>query len=445
MKENNNNDYPKVLVISHNPFSTKQNNGKTLSAFFEGWPKDKIAQLFLTLDEIDTTICENYFRISDVDVFKNVINKNRISGKKIDIGDLNNVNKDKEKEAKGKIYSIARDLTRRKNIFIWWLRTLMWKKSKPWKSIEFINWLKEFSPDIVFFQSSNFYTIFNMVQDIVEMTNSNLYIETTDDYVTPRFTLNILTYIKDKKMEKYYKKLVDKSECVFAIGEKMAQEYKNRFGGNYEIAMNSIDVNSKVKEYLSDSNSRVLTYAGNLGLNRWKILYKLGKILNKLNTENSIQSKLIICSLNVPSKKVMKKFKRIDCIEYKGALNSKQLVELRNNSDVLVHVEAFDKKNKKITRLSISTKIPEYMLSKRCILAIGPSDVASIDYINSNEIGMVITNNNKEIWVENLKSVLYNDEIRYSYIDRAYKLALKNHMYGNNKKKVQMKIINKEK
>ncbi|MGN1301784.1 MAG: hypothetical protein ACI4U9_04620, partial [Clostridia bacterium] len=70
-------EYPRVLVIAHNPFSDTQNNGKTLSAFFDGWPKDKIAQIYLTPDKPDYTICENFFRITDLEVLKNFIKKEK--------------------------------------------------------------------------------------------------------------------------------------------------------------------------------------------------------------------------------------------------------------------------------------------------------------------------------------------------------------------------------
>lgn len=435
-------NYPKVLVISHNPFSKKQNNGKTLSAFFEGWPKDKIAQLFLTLDEIDTDICNNFYRISDIDVLKFILHKNAKIGKQVDCNNIEIVNEEKGKESKNRFYVIVRNLARRKSLIIWWLRTIAWKMAKPWKREEFNNWLMRFQPDIIFFQSSSFYPIYNMVEYIMEKTQSKLYIETTDDYVTPTFTLNIFEFFQGKKMEKEYKKLVNKSECIFAIGDKMAKEYQRRFNGKYKIAMNSIQIDDKVIDY--NINSRedcIFTYAGNLGLKRWKILYNLGKVLDELNEENHTRNKLIICSLNNPKKKVIKRFESINAIEFKGALNSEELVELRNKTDILVHVESFDKKNKKITRLSVSTKIPEYILSKRCILSIGPKDIASIEYIKDNNLGMVISNRRAKRWKNDIAKIINDKKLRMEYIEKAYYKAKQNHMYDKNKEKVQAELL----
>src|SRR5438105_6694032 len=39
--------YPTVLVVAHNPFTWSLSNGTTLSSLFRGWPKDRLAQVFI--------------------------------------------------------------------------------------------------------------------------------------------------------------------------------------------------------------------------------------------------------------------------------------------------------------------------------------------------------------------------------------------------------------
>lgn len=432
--------FPRVLIISHNPFSEKHSNGKTLSSFFKGWPKDKIAQLFLTFSGIDADICSNFFQISDSMVLKAFYHNNTKIGRILKEKDVERINKEANELGKNE-KKLKANIFKKKTIFKWWARTILWKKMQVWKKKEVKEWIEEFNPDIIFFQTSDFYPIYDMVKYIKEQTKAKLYIETTDDYVTPSFSLNPLIIIKEKKMENAYRSLVNEAECVFAIGGKMAKEYQQRFGGNYRIAMNSIEINNKVKDYRGDMEQCIFTYAGNLGLNRWKILCNLGKTIEELNMINNMNNKLIICSLNQPSSKIMKEFNSINSIEYRGALNSEELIELRNHSDVLVHVESFDKKYKKITRLSISTKIPEYMLSKRCILAIGPKDVASIEYIESSNCGVVITDKNRNSWKEYIGKIIDDEELRKKYIKQAYNKAKENHRYDINKNKVQKELL----
>ena len=63
----------KILVISHNPFSKKQNNGKVLESFLYGINKNDIAQIYLHGNYIDYDFCDNYFKFSDVEVLKKII------------------------------------------------------------------------------------------------------------------------------------------------------------------------------------------------------------------------------------------------------------------------------------------------------------------------------------------------------------------------------------
>lgn len=434
-------EYPKVLVISHNPFSNMHNNGKTLESFFIGWPKNKLAQLYITPIEPDFSICDNYYRITDIEVLKQFFRKKNEAGNII----KNNSNSEQIKNNihKSQKGGFLKKLFAKRIPILYCIKNAIWNNVKPWNNKNVDDWIKKFKPDIIFFQSSNANSILNMVDKLCYKYSATLFMETTDDYVTKRFSFDPFYHININKTIKLYKILVNKSKCIFPIGDMMGKEYKERFGGNYITAMNSININDKVIPYQNINNKEILlTYAGNLGLNRWKSLYKLGKMLKKIDEKYQIKAKLRIYSMTELNKRALKKLNIFNYMEFKGSVNQKELIDIRNNSDILVHVESFDKKNIYITRLSISTKIPEYMLSKRCILAIGPSNIASIDYIMSNNMGAVISKNDNILWEETIKEILINRELRNQYIINAYKKALENHNYELNKSKIQNELLN---
>jgi hypothetical protein len=66
---------------------------------------------------------------------------------------------------------------------------------------------------------------------------------------------------------------------------------------------------------------------------------------------------------------------------YMGSLSKDELNEVIREADVLVHVESFDRNSIESTRLSVSTKIPEYLAMGRPVLAVGPPDVASMEFL----------------------------------------------------------------
>ena len=59
-----------------------------------------------------------------------------------------------------------------------------------------------------------------------------------------------------------------------------------------------------------------------------------------------------------------------------------QLKVRLNSCDYPVFVESFDKKQVEKTRLSFSTKIPEYLSLRKPIIAIGPRGIGSMDCLS---------------------------------------------------------------
>ena len=49
--------FKRILIISMNPLSDIYNNGKTLTSFFEGYPRTHIAQLFFSSEQPQMRIC----------------------------------------------------------------------------------------------------------------------------------------------------------------------------------------------------------------------------------------------------------------------------------------------------------------------------------------------------------------------------------------------------
>ena len=70
-------------------------------------------------------------------------------------------------------------------------------------------------------------------------------------------------------------------------------------------------------------------------------------------------------------------------------VSQSEVIDLQNNADVLIHAEAFDRYNKSLVRCAISTKIMDYLSVGRCILAIGPSDISSIEYLSDYDLALI--------------------------------------------------------
>ena len=266
--------YPKILVISHNPFSKTQNNGKTLAAFFKDWPSNKLAQLFLTLDRIDTDVCDSFYRISDVEVLKAWVKHNNNYGNEINKDTVESFNDDKTTMHQNKLYILVRNLFQKRLPLSMIFRSFVWNRVKPWKNDKLNRWIEQEKPELIFFQSSNVYAIYDMVYYISKRYNIPIIMETTDDYVTYSFSLNPFKYLNIYLLRKKYKKLDLKCNC-----------FKNNTC-KVGFPVNSLE---KYIEKLNELNYSYIVYDINKEKN------ELVEICSKIGKQNKETNKNINC------------------------------------------------------------------------------------------------------------------------------------------------------
>jgi len=412
---------PRVLVVAYNPFSDTQSNGKTLTAFFKFWDPDKLAQLYLTTDVPDFSLCKKFFQINDFDVFKRLFNK-KIQGREIRYSDLSGLRITKQRVTNNPVLKIMRQ-----NIspLMRFLRQLMWQIA-GYKTNALIKFIDDFDPQVIFFVSSNGVFPFYLTKWICERKKIPLITQTTDDYVTGNFTLNPLYWIHLIRLKRAFQWACLYSTRIIAIGDKMAHEYRSRFGGNYFVAMNSSE-RLCLPRYRPSNETIKFIYAGNLGLDRWKVLALIADSLAELYDEEGLKGELSVYSLIDPGRHARSALNKSPYSFFKGALNTEELIKVKVDADVLVHVEAFDRKNRHITRLSVSTKIPEYLASGRCIFAVGPSDVASMEYLADNDLGILSISGDKQDVKRATREVMINGHKRMYYAQKGLDFARKRH------------------
>ncbi len=429
---------PKILIVSHNPLSDTQSNGKTITSLLSFCPKESLAQLYFTMDTPDFTICDRFFRISDLDILKNFFMIKK------DVGTV--ITKEYSKKIKGEkehlhhnfFYSFIRKLFVSKISIMTTLRDYIWKNSEYY-SKSFEKWLEEINPDIIFFQSSNCCFAFEFVYEICKKKNIKVIMQTTDDYLSYKkfglfFNLNVY------KLRKCYQKLNQETILILPISKKMELYYQKHFPNQYYVAMNSVVPMEEITFTPFKNNIKIL-YAGNLGLNRFQVLHLLAKAIDSLNRKDIF---IEIYSIEKPNQKVIDQLNFFDCCRYCGSLDKNALLKKRAESDILLHVESFDKKNRHLTQYSISTKIPELMNSNKPILAIGPKEVASIEYLKDCRCAYIIDSNRLEEITKQIKKFLSISNFQ-EYLVNAHHAVAENHDIKKVQSFVRKVISNYEK
>lgn len=400
----------KILVISHNSFSKSSNNGKTLESMFSWVSRENIAQLFFSENEFpDHTFCSNYYKITDIDILKTYLG---IESSKAVI-DQNYFQKDSHKKQNSKaklLFNTLKTVFKRNKVF----RDKLWRGNR-WKNPRLMNWVNNFNPDLIFYLGGDFKFSHQIATNLSESLNIPLVVYFTDDYIIYPKVVGILEKSNHKRLIETYQRTISKAEVSFAIGEKMAKEYSEYFGQTFYPIMNSVHVLPYQKK--EESQTIIISYFGGLHLNRDNAILRLGKLLELKDVELRIYSNSEISS------KLLNQFKLAN-IKYMGPVFGEDLKNAILSSNYLLHVESDDPFIKSITKLSISTKIPEYISFGRTVIGFGPPDLASMEFLKEYNIGYYLNIEDDDFKLKkDLANIINDKELSTNLAVNGYNFA----------------------
>lgn len=419
----------KILVVSHNSFSKFYNNGKTLESIFADFAKEELAQVYFTENmNPDFEFCNDYFKITDIGVLKSLFKLKRDCGEVLSPNFEDNFDGNNVKSSRGsKLFRFAKSNIDHFVLF----RDILWSFNS-WKSRTFLQWIEKIKPDLVFYVGGNFGFSHKISLFISKKYNIPFVTYFTDDYLIYPKSKNILDLIQKKRIKSFYHKTIKNSAMNFTIGESMTKEYSRYFKKDFFSIMNSV----KKLEYIpyNENHEIVFSYFGGLHLNRWKMLVKIAHSLPKQS--------LNIYTIDQPSVEILTEFKNANII-FKGPIKGIELQNAILDSDVLLHVESDDVYNMFLTRLSVSTKIPEYLMSGRLVVGFGPPAVASMKLLSDNKIGIVLSSSlsQEELTMELVK-ITSDFELRKKMGLQGYNFAVNNFDNIEVAKNFKMKIQN---
>ncbi|MBW7869213.1 MAG: hypothetical protein H3C31_12930 [Brumimicrobium sp.] len=393
----------KVLIISNNSLSVSSNNGKTLNSIFSFFEQHEVCQLYFHSGEEPTsTVCRSFFRLSLKDSILNWIKPTEKRAVLPNTKNLCHSRPVKEKLIPANnsiIYPI---------LMIW--RDLLWSFSR-WYSSNLMEWLSIEKPTIVFFLAGNTGFTHTIAVKISRVLEIPLAIYFTDDYLLFPIKRNIIDTVFHYHLEKKYQRSLSISTMRFTIGEYMADEYSRYFNKTFTPIMNCVEVEEGRAPLANTKKSIKIVYFGGLHLGRADMILRFAIVLSSISKKYFIDVSLSIYSSSHISDSVKRMFE-INNINYNRAVPSEQIPEISKNFDCFLHVESDEMYFRSLTRLSVSTKIPEYLSLFRPIIAFGPLEVASMRILSDNNIGLTISSAKEDVEIE---SILYEFFANYKH------------------------------
>lgn len=367
--------YPKILIVSNNPLSETNNNGKTIASFFKGFPSDRLSQLYFSEDVPDVSVCSRYFQLSDSHILKSLLHTNSKCGCRVTPASNNGAKNRKSTLLPSFQRVLKGDLGRL-------MREAAWAMSRC-RNEALFDWVDRAPPDVIFFMAGDSCFAYDIVGTLKRRYGAALVTFITDDYALPRRSFSIFWWIRRALVLERMRESIVESRSLVTISEKMRLEYAQLFGRDSTVAFNIPDQQVTLKGPTSEKAYIELVYAGGLHFSRWKTLQKLADAIKHFNAtrKHGKLAHLKIYTNEKPDRRVRSKIELPGAASYEGSLTKEQLEIVLSKADVLVHAESFDRRCIESTRLSVSTKISEYLALKRPILAIGPMEVASMEFL----------------------------------------------------------------
>lgn len=404
----------RILIVSNTAWNNSNSFGNSFSNIFEGIEDIEIANIFCRQEEPDNTVVSRYFQITEKKLIKNFFNRNNPSGCEVRIETAQSMTSNDVKTF---------NFARKKRWFImFWARDLIWKIGR-WKSKELIDFIDNFNPDLLFMPIYYSSYLNDILTFIKKHTNKPMIGYISDDnYTLRQFSLSPFYWIDRLYKRQKVKKSVDLCDILYVISDIQKKEYDKCFNKDCKILWKINDFVNMPK-YKEHNDPIKLVYTGNIGTGRYKQLSLIGKQLHEINKNKKLLELDIYTQ--TPMSRSMQKALDLPSINLKGGIPASEVDKVQNDADILVHVESFDLKNRLAVHQSFSTKIVDYLYKGKCILAVGPDDVASIDYLKNNDAALVATTN--EDLERVLKMIIENTNVLSEYGQKAWECGKKNH------------------
>ncbi len=413
--------YPKVLVISGSDFLTVENQSSiTLKSLFEIWPKHKLSLIvcgdFNVNRKNEDKIEKFYLSVKDISILKHIFKETRVPTAEGDnlIPVIPNES--------SLIFKIKRTF----KLFLTDTLSLF-----PYESSnKLLNFINAVQPDVIYSTVENL-RIITILMEIHRKFKIPFVPHFYDDFPKILFSSPFSIFYR-LYFNNAVARLISQSKSCLCIGEAMCMEFSNRYNQfNFLPLMNSVEKyygEEEPNNFINLDRKLRFCYTGGLHLKRADVIVSICKSFDYF-LKNEIE--LYIYSSHKDWDFHKDKFSSFNFIHYRGTYKKDDFFKFTSQSDVLLHVESFDFSIRNYTRFSISTKLPEYLSTGKLILAIGPSDIASMMYLIENKAALIINDvNNLNLINEVLQYLYYGNisDVRFN----AQSLFFRNHLRQDN-------------
>ena len=405
----------RLLIVSRVAWNSSTNFGNTYSSIFGGMKDVDIAHIYFGSGNPDMEIATSFFRVTEKDLLRRIIRKDCKCGQQVYCSQKNVILEKSHVQRlsfKPTLFYILRDILFETNV---------------WKTADLSKFISDFNPDVIFAPLYGHIYMNRIERYIKQVANCPLVSFVSDDvYSFRQFSLSPMFWLYRLALRREIKKTVNEGSMLFTISELQRYEYSKAFNRECQLLYKGANFSIDRPMYIPNS-PLIMCYTGNLSAGRWKTVALIAQAIKRIN----VTKECIIFNIYTTTPLTRKQRELIevcDSVKIVGSVSGAVALVKQSESDILLHCESFQIRERLKVRLSFSTKIVDYFSRARCILAVGDRSVASIKYLSDNDAAICIDSKG-DIYKE-LVNLVENDRLITEYAEKAWLCGCKHHDIG---------------
>lgn len=403
----------RVLIVSEEAWRDEDNGGNVLSNLFGPLTDEfEFAQIYCRPVKPNNKVCKKYFHLSTAEMIRSVLLYKKY-GYSFNYEHNDVDQKMRSSENATKIWNKVKQY--QWGIFFL-LRDLLFRLSR-WRTDELKRFITEFNPDIVFAPMYGSVYMHLIDRYVAKITGKKLVSYVSDDHLTFRqYSFSPIYWFNRLRLRWQIFKTSKFYSLLYTMTDEQKEEYESilnvpmkvlKKAKPFEIANFQIELNKPVR----------LIYGGNLSANRSQTLGAIRKALISINKNRKVAEMVIYTQSHISSR-LYRLLHDGDNSFLMGKVTMEELTDQYSKSDILLHVESFNRKQRLQTRLSFSTKLIDLMHACRCIVAVCWEESSPFRFLNGNDLAYCISSEND---IESaLRNLLERPSLIYEYAHRAW-------------------------
>lgn len=415
-------ELPKVLIVGTVPYN-KKSTSRAFESYFHGWDKDCLAQVFSNTRTPVKGHCGSLYQITDQRLVKRRFDARINVGKRYQYDELPDEWLDDDLELGSSVFSKLYAFGSRSSHITHLIRKVVWRE-RYWHTDDLDAWLDDFGPDCVFLAFSNDYFILEIALYVAERFDVPIVSAIGDDYYfEQRKTVSPLYWLYKNSYRSLVRRVFEHGGSAVYIGNKIRDKYNSAFGLHGETVYLTSEAARRPFRPI-DIEHPAIRYFGNIRLGRNRSLLELGKVLGRINPDYRLE-----VYSNETDSKQYQMLADEPTVDFLGSVPYKTVLEKTLESDVLVVVEGFDKKDVDITRYSLSTKVADALASGAMVVGFGSSECGAIEYLA--ETGCCCVANNAADLQRKIKELFGDVGLQRHLYDASAEVVRANHTLEN--------------